>query len=111
MLSSGMFKLEPRLLEKFPFYKDECLRAFTEVYSGQYPPIQPHSWTIILRYREISDCILTVLLATLLSFLPSSLFLLPLSPSSFSPSLPPPSLPLSLLLPPSLPPSPPPPLP
>lgn len=45
-----MFKLDPMLVEQFPFYEDMKHQAFSAVYYGSFPPIPPNSWTIVLRY-------------------------------------------------------------
>jgi hypothetical protein len=44
-----LFKLEPPLLEKFPFFTDEWSRAFFQDYEGSYKEITPNSWGVVCR--------------------------------------------------------------
>ena len=47
-----MFKLEPELLGKFPFFTDEWARGFFKSYKGVFNEIQaPRGWGIV--FREI----------------------------------------------------------
>ena len=44
-----MFKLDPDLMVKYPFYQDEWNKISYDDYSGQYPDHPPNSWFVVFR--------------------------------------------------------------
>ncbi|WAR07044.1 ADGB-like protein [Mya arenaria] len=44
-----MFKLEPDMMVKYPFYKDEWNKISYNDYKGQYPDQPPNNWFVIFR--------------------------------------------------------------
>ncbi|XP_053398044.1 androglobin-like [Mercenaria mercenaria] len=71
-----MFKLDPDLMVKYPFYKDEWNKISYNDYKGQYPDQPPNNWFVVFRevflvmeemlavpklYVPISTCMLRVI--------------------------------------------------
>ena len=48
-LGSGLFKLEPSLVEKFPFCEDMKFQAYSTLYCGSFPHIESNTWTVVLQ--------------------------------------------------------------
>nr|QHX41472.1 Androglobin-like protein [Halisarca dujardinii]QIZ30880.1 androglobin-like protein [Halisarca dujardinii] len=46
---TSMFKLDPQLLEKFPFFTDEWSRAFYKDFEGSYKEVPAQGWAVICR--------------------------------------------------------------
>ena len=44
-----MFKLDPEIMPKYPFYQDEWNKISFADYSGQYPDQPPHTWFVVFR--------------------------------------------------------------
>ncbi|CAC5378200.1 Androglobin [Mytilus coruscus] len=44
-----MFKLDPDVMVKYPFHKDEWNKISYDDYSGQYPDHPPNSWFVVFR--------------------------------------------------------------
>jgi hypothetical protein len=45
-----MFKIEPDLMVKYPFYKDEWNKISYNDYKGQFPDQPPNNWFVVFRY-------------------------------------------------------------
>ncbi|XP_060593126.1 androglobin-like isoform X19 [Ruditapes philippinarum] len=71
-----MFKIEPDLMVKYPFYKDEWNKISYNDYKGQFPDQPPNNWFVVFRevfhvmeemlavpklYVPISTCMLRVI--------------------------------------------------
>ena len=49
MYSRHMFKQDPDLMVKYPFYKDEWNKISYNDYKGSFPDQPPNNWFIVFR--------------------------------------------------------------
>ena len=45
-----MFKSDPDLMPKYPFYKDEWNKITYQDYQGNHPDQAPHTWFVVFRW-------------------------------------------------------------
>lgn len=48
-----MIRIDPSIVDKLYFGEDMTTMAYSTVYTGTFPHIQPSSWTIVLRYMYV----------------------------------------------------------
>nr|XP_006811496.1 PREDICTED: androglobin-like [Saccoglossus kowalevskii] len=61
-----IFKIDPELMPKFPFYQDEWNKISYSDYQGNYPDQPPNTWFVVFRYsvKVTEDQIAAVQLST-----------------------------------------------